>query len=299
MKLPRPVSDAIRVWMGHYSNMGADYSVTDLINPPRIVHLRKRYADVLPPEEPEDLVKPFLGTAIHNLFEKTLRQYEQRHPGSYLVEKRCWDRILDRKISGQFDLYDLRNDTLYDFKTTSVWKLIYGSVDEWEQQLNLYAWFLQQLGYKPKRIRVIAILLDWDRQRMFREKDYPRDQIRFVSIPMWTQPEQEKFLLERIELMKTCESLDDDHLPPCTDEEMWAKPTTWAVEPEDGGRAKRVVDSQKEAQDWLDKRKLKKHVVVERPGMRMRCEKYCPVQSVCSQYAAYQERLSQESACET
>ena len=116
---------------------------------------------------------------------------------------------------------------------------------------------------------------------------------------MWTQPEQEKFLLERIELMKTCESLDDDHLPPCTDEEMWAKPTTWAVEPEAGGRAKRVADSPKEAQDWLDKRKLKKHTVVERPGMRMRCEKYCPVQSVCGQFAAYQERLSQESACET
>jgi len=297
MKLPRPVSDAIRVWMGHYSNMGADYSVTDLINTPRIVQLRKRYVDVLPPEEPEDLVKPFLGTAIHNLFEKTLRQYEQRHPGSYLVEYRCWDRILNRKISGQFDLYDLRSNTLYDFKTTSVWKLIFGSTKEWEQQLNLYGWFLRQMGLDVRRVRVISILLDWDRQRMFREKDYPRDQIRFVNIPLWSLDKQEKFLLERITLMKTCEELDDDHLPECTDEEMWASPTTWAVEPDGGGRAKRVLNTYEEAKEWLTKKKFKNHSVVKRPGTRTRCEKYCPVQSVCSQYITYQAKLSEESAC--
>jgi len=119
----KPLNDALMEYSNFsYSNMGSDYSITTLITPPRIVQLRKRYAEAIA-DQPQDLsqiIASFKGTAVHNELEKQLwRCINRGIDPDYIIERRLWDRINGRKISGKFDV--LWRDKLYDWKTTSVY----------------------------------------------------------------------------------------------------------------------------------------------------------------------------------
>ena len=50
------------------------------------------------------------------------------------------------KISGQFDLFDKQDGTLYDWKETSVWKFLLGDTEEWEQQANINLYLMRMNG---------------------------------------------------------------------------------------------------------------------------------------------------------
>ena len=67
----RPLADAIQVHRGQYSSGGADYSVTTLLDPPRIVHLNKRHLSKVPLFV-EDLLHSYNGTGAHDYWEKML-----------------------------------------------------------------------------------------------------------------------------------------------------------------------------------------------------------------------------------
>jgi hypothetical protein len=78
----------------------------------------------------------------------------------------------------------------------------------------------------------------------------------------------------------------DEELPPCTPEEMWEKPTTWALKKKGGVRAIKVYETQEEAESALDP---KVHEIEVRLGSRTRCESFCPVNTYCQQWRDYQE----------
>jgi hypothetical protein len=74
-------------------------------------------------------------------------------------------------------------------------------------------------------------------------------------------------------------------MPDCTDEEMWAKPESFAVKKEGGVRAKSVHKTREEAEIALPS---KGHYIEHRPGARTRCESFCQVSGFCKQYQKYQ-----------
>lgn len=305
-----PFLDIIREHLHSYSNWGADYSVTDLISSPQIVQLRKRYTKEIEQnrirqfnKEPVKVISQLLpsirGTAIHNLFEYYITRILNRQDNSdYYVERRVWDRIEDRKISGKFDVYYQR--IIIDYKTTSVWKVILADIDDWIGQQNIYAYFLREAGLKVAHLRIFAWYMDWDKYRAMRESDYPQSEIEYLEIPLWDKKQQLDYLVSRIKLHKQNEQRPDNELDPCTPQEMWEKQSKWKVfrtVPNPSKKALRVFNSEQEAKIWIDKHKKKnqKYEIRFVPGERTRCKYYCSVNVFCHQYKKYREMLCEKN----
>jgi hypothetical protein len=273
------LKDAISIWMKQYRNYG-DYSVTTLLKPPRIVMLEKRYGDKAE-RNVKSVVGAFLGTGIHAVFEKCLRLMQVLDP-KYELERSVYDKINGRLIAGRFDiLYDGRE--LWDIKTCQTWKKIFDpGMDEWHQQLNIYSYLLHRRGIDVDSLNVLAVYKDWRKMMAVRDRTYPQEQVVEYQLTKWPLDVQESFLHDRIELMKTCEDLPDDELPLCTREDMWAKPTKYAVmKNKKAKRATRVLDSEAAAQEWIA---AKGGILEVRRGERTRCDTYCGVREFCSQY---------------
>jgi hypothetical protein len=291
-----PVRDAILQHQKGYSNLGSDYSASELITPPKIVHLRKRYKDIIPLSVPSDQLASFLGTAIHDYFEKCLFRVKSRQgeDSKYIIEKRLWDKFLDRKISGKFDVY--HDGTLYDFKKTSAWKWIFGDFQDWEEQLNIYAYFIYLEKLPINAARIIAIILDWDKNKL-RDRNYPKEMIMQLDVPVWTPEKQKAFIYTKLQVLINCEGLPDNKLPDCSDKDMWAKETAYAIYYQDVDKAKRVLPDEDSCCRWIaddiakKNTKLLDYRIVKRPGKRLRCEEYCSVRGWCEQYRNYRKGL--------
>jgi len=280
----------------NYSNMGADYSITELLNAPRVVQLKHRYQEQINarPFNHDRIAKlkaSFRGTAIHNEFKNNFYRFLQSHKDKgYLIERRIWDRINGRKISGQPDAW--YNGALYDLKTCSVWKKIMADYKKWEEQLNLYAYLLATCNVDTSVIFVLAWYTDWNGESMVRNPDYPPDDIDLIHIPLWTPDKQHNFLYKRIDLMKKNEPLADEELDLCTPEEMWAKPTVWAVMKKGQSRALKAkgMDTKEIAQEFINNHKDRDVLYIDhRPGERTMCENFCDVTPWCNQYHQYKQ----------
>ena len=113
MKNIKILTDALTQWDKRYRSFG-DYSVTTLLNPPRMVQLNKRHKnDVV--RTPEQQIAAFIGSGVHLMFEESLKLQAVLEP-EYSVERTVYDKIEDRLITGKFDiLWNERH--LYDIKT--------------------------------------------------------------------------------------------------------------------------------------------------------------------------------------
>ena len=75
-------------------------------------------------------------------------------------------------------------------------------------------------------------------------------------------------------------------LQECTPEDMWEKPTTYALKKTGGVRAKKVYSILTEAEAGLAEAG-KGYEIETREGERTRCQKYCQVSQFCTQYQKY------------
>jgi len=105
---------------------------------------------------------------------------------------------------------------------------------------------------------------------------------------LWSMEEREAFIKERIHLHSEALFATDtnEDLPPCTPEECWEKPTTYAVKKEGGVRAKSVHTTKEEAESALESTG-KGYFLEVRAGERTRCAKFCQVSPWCKQYKDY------------
>ena len=110
----------------HVTN--ADYSVTELIAPPRIIQLRRRHDNEIT-VDPYDRIWLLFGKLVHGKLED--------HAGfNSLSEERLHTVIGGIKVSGAPDLYE--DECIWDYKTTSLYSVKDGLKPEWEAQTNLY-----------------------------------------------------------------------------------------------------------------------------------------------------------------
>lgn len=180
-----------------------------------------------------------------------------------------------------------------------VWKYVFDpGMEEWHKQLNIYAHLLRSRGLDIRSLNIIAIYLDWQRQRSYRGgENYPPQPVMEYELSMWEPERAERFLCDRVELMKSAEDVSDEALPACTEEETWqrhenGKPVVYAIMPgSDATRATKLCDTLEEARAFAAERKVKAGSFIEaRYASAKRCEEYCSVRSVCSQFAAYAAR---------
>lgn len=266
-----------------YSYTG-NISVTQMISPPRLRWLTIRHYDELE-EDVTDRIWALLGSAVHTILERA----EDKHADD-LQEIRLETETNGWVWSGQGDVWQAP-DELMDYKVTSAWAAIGDIKPEWDTQLNLLAFLYRKAGFPVNRLSIVAIFRDWSKYKMMQSENYPRRPVQRIDIPIWSDLECEEYAFKRIAIHKKSEAVKDNDLPFCTANEMWEKPTKYAIMKNKNKRATRVLESEEEAGILLaalevkhpkDNFKLKK-----REGERTRCNGYCPVSFFCNQYSEY------------
>lgn len=268
-----------------YSKGRANLSVTQLINSPKIVALTNKFQDELE-EDVADMVWSIFGTAVHGVLEHGKDPH-------HVIEERLHTQVDGWNISGAIDLQIKNEDgsiSIRDYKTTSAWAVMNEKV-EWEYQLNIYAFLVERVkGVPVSDLGIVAIIRDWSRRDAATREGYPEAPIKELPIKLWPMEQREEFVMRRIAQHSACEFAMEagESLPKCTPDEMWEKPTIWAVRKKGGVRAKSLHGTEAEANAAVEK--LGKDYEVElRPGERTRCANFCPVNNYCQQWRDYQD----------
>ncbi len=240
--------------------------VTELINAPLIRKLRTKHWDDIE-EDVSERLWALLGTSVHYILEKGI-------PEEAFGEEELIGHIGGITITGKSDLY--HNKGIEDWKVTSVYSFLLGMKPEWVAQLNIYKWLWKENGFPVEKLIINAILRDWLKSKTLTDSNYPKIPFQSVRVNMWGYDSTIKYILNRIVLHA------QDPPPECTPEEKWTRPTIYKVMKKGQKRAKRVLDTEKEAEEWMCNQK--DLFVEERKGMNVRCEGYCNVSKFCKYY---------------
>lgn len=270
MQLPEPIVRAIS--NDSYTKSGADFSCTELLQPPQIARLRNEHAGEIQ-EDASERIWSLLGSAVHSVIERAAVDNND-----VLSETTLITTLNDKTIKGAFDSLTISKSELNDYKVTTVWKLIGGGCPvEWEQQVNIYRWMLhREKNIDVKQAAVIAILRDWSIREAARRPDYPQAQAVRIEVPLWPLEVTETFVSNRLAMHTAAE------VQPCSDADIWAKPSKWAVMKKGRASAVKLFDDQRLAEEFAGS--LSGHTVEYRPGQATRCESYCPVAEFCQQW---------------
>ena len=278
--LPQTIVNALE--RPTYSKGKAHLSATELLNSPQIVVLRKQHLDELE-SDASDMVWSLFGSAVHHIL-------EQGGDDNHLVEERLHSEMDGWNISGAIDLQIIHPDGIEvnDYKTVGVYGVMQEK-KEWEEQLNIYAWLVEEVKKTPvTALKIVAIIRDWNRRDAGTRAGYPAAPVAVIDIPLWDMQRREEYVRTRIhahsEALFAMET--GEPIPSCSPEDCWEKPTTYAVKKEGGVRAKIVCASEEEANEELVKAG-KGYFLETRLGERTRCANYCQVSQWCEQYKSY------------
>jgi|TARA_Y100000015_G_scaffold40820_1_gene46171 hypothetical protein len=282
--IPQEIINAVH--NDSYSKGKATISATGLLQPPRIRLLAQENYEKLTIDVSDEIWK-LLGQSVHTILERANENNED-----VITEQRMFTVVNDWTVSGQTDSIDVKSNTLKDYKVTSVWSIVSALKEgkvEWEQQLNIYAYLYQQTtGKTIDQLNIIAIARDWNKNQYLRSGgDYPPSPVTVLDIDLWSDEEQEDFIKQRVSIHQEAEVdyLINDKLPFCTDEERWRRKDTYRVEKKGRKTAVRVLDTQEEADEYVEGHKDSKLLkVVEAKGECVRCANYCDVAEFCNQY---------------
>jgi hypothetical protein len=299
------MQDVIDMANTQYTSWG-DYSVTDLITPPRVVRLKKRYGHLAKPTI-KGSIASLMGSGIHEYIEKMLKLANVIDP-LYTLERSVYDFFVHpdfeeygrRLITGRFDiLYD--NKDIFDIKTANVWKTIFDpDLKDWHEQQNIYAYLLGLRGINVETINIICIYKDWKQGDALRDSSYPQSQVVEYPLALWPAKKTKEFILERLAMHMKEEQAEDTDLPICSREERWERhpkgvPIIYAWMPNvKSKRASKTEGSMEDLLKWArDKNKVKGDAVIEvRYAKPKRCVDYCNVNDHCNWYKSYQVRAA-------
>ena len=274
--LPQPIYDAIA--NDKYNKGDCDYSMTGLLNPPRITQLTKKHWDEIS-EDVSDRIFSLMGQIIHGIFERAER--------TAMAEKRLFMVVGGKRISGQLDRFHIEGRHIQDYKVTSIWKVQDGVPEDFEAQVNSYVELARANDFEVDTAEIIAILRDWKKRASRTIDGYPTHQVKRLSVNIWSRERTQNFLLDRIaqhERAKTEEAF-------CTEKDRWNKGDRFAVHKGASRKATRLYDTLEEAE---------KHVaafgdgyrIEMRRGENIRCEDFCLVADHCSQFQTMRQRRS-------
>jgi hypothetical protein len=225
------------------------------------------------------MVWQLFGSAIHHIL-------EHGKGDNHIIEERLFAEFSGWVLSGAIDLQTVTPDgiEISDYKTTSAWAVMNEKAD-WTHQLNIYAHLVEKVKKIPVTgLSIVAIIRDWS-AREAQKETYPQAPIVTIPIKLWSPEEREAFIQSRLTAHSSAmfEADTEGTLPECSPEEMWEKPSTWAIKKEGGVRAKSVHSTKEEAEVNL----TKGYFIEHRPGERTRCKSYCQVSKFCSQHQTY------------
>jgi hypothetical protein len=263
-----------------YTKGDAQISATEILNSPRIVQLKRQHWAVLE-EDAADMVWSLFGSAVHEV----LQHGKDDH---HIVEERIHTEYLGWKISGAIDLQEVYDDgiVISDYKVTSAWAVM-NEKSDWHYQLNLYGWLVERVKkQKVKALQIVAIIRDWSRRDAATRDGYPKAPVTVIDIPLWSYADRDIYVANRLTLHNDAffAMHTGQGMPLCSAEEMWEKPTMYAVMKEGGKRAKSVHTNKAEAEVAMPSTG---YFIEVRDGDRTRCSGFCQVSAHCDQYQQY------------
>jgi len=276
LNLPQPIVDAVK--NDKYDPGNSDISITSLIDPTQKVALEKKHKDEIT-KDVSDEIYVLMGKTIHDILEKS--------DTSLFKEQRLYTVVNDWLISGQFDRININDNSLQDYKISSVWEYIHGIKEERVQQLNCYAQLIREnTDIRIDKLEIIFIFRDWSKSKAKYDKSYPQHQIAVLEVPLWYEEHAKSFIeLKVTQHQNAQKSLrSNESLKECTDEERWKDPTKHALMKPGRKKAIKLYDTAEEAEEARKGDKSLEAYIETRNGRPKRCEDYCNVSTFCPQY---------------
>jgi hypothetical protein len=260
----------------YYSKGASQYSVTELMSPPKIRRMREQYDEEIQTDVTK-LIASQLGTFMHGKLEGKVVE-------GYTNEERIFHSIDGITISGAIDLQQQTNNgiVIIDYKFVKAWSVMQ-TKDDWVTQLNIYKWLVETVKkQKVCGLKICAIIKDYTPHS--NQEGYPEAEAVMIDIPLWDSVKTETYVRTRLEMHRTAKQAQEfgEDLQPCTDEERWMSETIYAVKREGRKTAIRVFKSIEEATELAEK---EKGYVETRQGEPKRCTgDFCGVSKWCKQY---------------
>jgi hypothetical protein len=260
----------------YYSKGASQYSVTEIMSPPKIKRLREQYNDKIK-QDVSDMLWNLLGSALHVVMERGVTD-------GWTMEERLYKEVDGVTVSGAIDIQQETPEgvVIIDYKFTSAWAVMQEK-EEWQQQLNVYKWLVETVKRKKVvGLKICALVRDFNRHET--KEGYPKASIEMVDIPMWDSVTTEAYVRERLNLHRDAKVSADfgDELPACSDTDRWQSETIYAVKREGRKTAIRLFKTIEEANELAEK---EKGYVETRLGEPKRCTgNYCGVAEWCEQY---------------
>ena len=271
----------VRAVEKEYKYRDKRYSITSLLDNDRVLMLKRRYNDLIE-QDVSDCIWMLFGTFTHYALENI-----ELKEGEYVEEH--LEHTFDNgyTLSGIVDHID--DEYCDDYKTTSVWTVIYGSNNEkWKKQLQMGAYLhYKEHGDWKSKGRIIAILKDWNKRETLNKEDYPKLPVVVINFDLGTPEEVEEMILKRFDEIIELEKLADNDLPMCSMEERFNNGDKYVVIKKGAKRATKVHDTKEEAENHLnnlEKSYPGQYEIQLRLGEDKKCLHYCSCNKMCPYY---------------
>lgn len=303
---------SLSVWLAHdsydHDSRTNHISATSILKPIRQLVLSSRIDHTQQLTDISALIAAKLGTAIHDSIEHSWTAnasqslvdlgIPERVANNVVInpekdtdlsdkipvylEQRAEKEVDGFIISGKFDF--VGEGRVEDFKTTSVYTYINKSNDEkYIQQGSIYRWLNPDLITRDD-MAIQFIFTDWSSARASYEKNYPSSRTMEYKLDLMSLSDTEHMIRNKVAQIKQHWQQAEHLLPPCSDEDLWKKPTVYKYyKKPDAKRATKVFSNPHEAHA---KAHVEGGIVKEFPGEVVAC-KYCDAFAICSQKDQY------------
>lgn len=243
------------------------FSATELLLPVREIVLKRKYSHLLS-EDVADMIPALFGTAFHKMMEDS-------DEGETEVKLEL--NLGKYTIVGKIDKVD--NDTICDYKTCKVSKIMKEDFDDDRHQGLIYAYLrLMTTGVKTKKLKFYNLMKDWS--KIQQRGNYP-----LYPIYIWEYDIQdsdydyiEKFIKDKLRDIE--EGFNE--LPACSDKEKWYTGTKYAVYKKEGDKKAAILcDSEEEARNYITNKCGGVGRIEIRRGENLKCKHYCLCSKLC------------------
>jgi len=264
-----------------------ELSATTLLKGTKEIILTNRHWDKLT-DDAADRIWAVFGAAVHSLLETE---------GDNEFTECDFNVQLDKgiTITGRIDNYNMETGEITDWKTGTVWKVIYKEFEDWRMQGLIYAWLLIQNKFNASSCRFIDLLKDHSKSKAKYDKDYPQSPVYIYDfiVTIGGLNEAKYYIESKVDNYLKYIDKPDDEIPPCTDKERWASETEYAVMKTGNKRAVKKFNNPIDAQRMAAE-KGAGHYVEERPGVSRKCVEYCLCCNYCNFYNSFVKNQTSE-----
>lgn len=272
LDLPQPFLDAVSK---EYQYKDKRYSVTTVIKGVKEILLSRRHSDEIE-QDVSDMIWLIWGTAMHKVLEDAKENKDE------LKETKIEIQMPNGyTLSGQQDLFSESLKRITDYKSGTVWKVIYGDWEDYRTQCLTYAYMFNKIGLEVTNAEIVMVLKDWSQTKAKQERNYPPHPVHVQHFDFNEDDfkDIEKKLIAKFEEIEKCEKLSDDEIHTCSESERWATPTKYAVMKKGRKTAVRLFDTKEEADTFL---KDNGDSIELRKGTDKKCTEYCSCCYFCN-----------------